>query len=257
MGNEINKLSSELNCNFNTVGNDIYDFLNPSLKIFVIECQNYKFFIDSSFNINQIYKKYFENPNMDIWCEWLQENKPLYVKSMLNIDNYFDEDSFVISQMAEFGINNVRGGSFISSKLSEADILTINKIISRCQKSTTCKQLVIETINVKPVVTQIIDMDNPIKSDENEIKIMDETIPKYPTYNFMKKMSEERLQQLSKHVADYKCREEKEINETESKYSKYGSKQKSSESICQLNKELAEETGDNIIINDYFINNKE
>lgn len=50
------------------------------------------------------------------------------IKLIDNCDDY-DEDKYIIKCMEEYGINNVRGGSFNQVKLSKENITTINQML--------------------------------------------------------------------------------------------------------------------------------
>ena len=72
------------------------------------------FFLQSHFNSNGSY--------------WTKKYKPLKVIEIIpNCDDY-DEDKITMQYMDKYGINNVRGGSFVSVKLDKSTIDTLRKM---------------------------------------------------------------------------------------------------------------------------------
>ena len=59
--------------------------------------------------------------------EWTKKYKPIKVLDIKkNCDNY-DEDKYTRKYMDKYGINNVRGGSFVTIKLSDSEIDILKK----------------------------------------------------------------------------------------------------------------------------------
>lgn len=84
------------------------------LNVVVINCENKKKFL------HLCNKEYFdlEGSYKEINCEFICKNKPLYVDKIIKIDDVFDVDKYVKYYMYNYGIDNVRGGSYIDNKLS-------------------------------------------------------------------------------------------------------------------------------------------
>ena len=60
--------------------------------------------------------------------EWTKKYKPIKVLDIKkNCDNY-DEDKYTRKYMDKYGINNVRGGSFVTIKLSDSEIDILKKM---------------------------------------------------------------------------------------------------------------------------------
>lgn len=83
------------------------------LNIVVINCENDKKFLylcdGEYFDLESDYDK--------IKCEYICINKPLYVDKMIKVNDIFDVDKYVKYYMYNYGIDNVRGGSYIDNKL--------------------------------------------------------------------------------------------------------------------------------------------
>ena len=94
--------------------------------IYVLQLERGKFYIGKTnnpeFRINAHNKLY--------GSEWTRKYKAIrLIELKPNCDN-FDEDKITIKYMHEYGINNVRGGSFVSIKLSDPQIETIKVMIN-------------------------------------------------------------------------------------------------------------------------------
>ena len=83
-------------------------------KYYIGKTNNPQFRLDSHFNSNG--------------SEWTKIYKPLRVIEVKpNCDDY-DEDKITRQYMDKYGINNVRGGSFVSVKLEKSTIDTLTKM---------------------------------------------------------------------------------------------------------------------------------
>ncbi len=66
----------------------------------------------------------------DYGSAWTRKYKPIKVIEIIpNCDN-FDEDKYTLKYMEQYGINNVRGGSFCEINLDKNNIETIKKMIN-------------------------------------------------------------------------------------------------------------------------------
>ena len=84
-------------------------------KYYVGKTTNPSFRLDQHFNSNG--------------SNWTKKYKPISVIEIIpNCDDY-DEDTYTIKYMEQYGINNVRGGSFCEIKLSDNNISTLNQMI--------------------------------------------------------------------------------------------------------------------------------
>jgi cellular nucleic acid-binding protein len=92
----------------------IYTLQLEKGKYYVGKTNNPQFRLESHFNSNG--------------SEWTKIYKPLKVIEIKpNCDNY-DEDKITRQYMDKYGINNVRGGSFVSVKLEKSVIETLTKM---------------------------------------------------------------------------------------------------------------------------------
>lgn len=92
--------------------------------IYIIKLEQGKYYIGKTNNPQFRLENHFNSNG----SEWTKIYKPLSVIEVKpNCDDY-DEDKITIQYMDKYGINNVRGGSFVSVKLDKSTIDTLNKM---------------------------------------------------------------------------------------------------------------------------------
>jgi hypothetical protein len=93
--------------------------------IYILELDNTKYYIGKTSNIDIRLEQHFHL----LGSEWTKKHKPKKVFQIIpNCDN-FDEDKYTLKFMEQYGIDNVRGGSFCELKLTEDNVTTIKKMI--------------------------------------------------------------------------------------------------------------------------------
>ncbi len=78
-------------------------------KIYVIECQQGKYYVGKSKDVDARLSEHFTNNG----SERTKLYKPIKVVGRYNNCDVFDEDKYTIKMMEKYGVNNVRGGSFV------------------------------------------------------------------------------------------------------------------------------------------------
>lgn len=94
--------------------------------IYVLRLEQDKYYVGKTSNFQQRYKNHLN----DNGSEWTKLYKTIEVLETHENCEDFDEDRYTISTMAKYGIDNVRGGTFCQVKLTDTDILMINKMIN-------------------------------------------------------------------------------------------------------------------------------
>ena len=92
--------------------------------IYAIKLEKGKYYIGKTTNPQFRLQTHFDSNG----SKWTKMYKPLKVVELKpNCDDY-DEDKITMQYMDKYGINNVRGGSFVSVKLDKSAIDTLKKM---------------------------------------------------------------------------------------------------------------------------------
>ena len=101
------------------------------VTIYILQLEKGKYYIGKTNNIDFRLENHFNSNG----SEWTKKYKPIKVLEIIkNCDDY-DEDKYTRIYMDKYGINNVRGGSFVSLKLKKTEI----EILKKMSTSTTNK----------------------------------------------------------------------------------------------------------------------
>jgi len=96
------------------------------LYIYVLQLEKGKYYIGKTTNPQFRLEQHFSSSG----SQWTKKYTPKKVLQIIpNCDN-FDEDKYTLQYMEQYGINNVRGGSFCELKLDEDHLRTIKKMIN-------------------------------------------------------------------------------------------------------------------------------
>ncbi len=98
-----------------------HDFVFNMFYIYVLECENNKFYIGKSSNPSFRLEKHFN-------CEgssWTKRYKPIKVIELIQSTDSLDEDKITKKYMMKFSIQNVRGGSYTKFELDDWMIKSI------------------------------------------------------------------------------------------------------------------------------------
>jgi hypothetical protein len=94
--------------------------------IYILRLISNKYYVGKTTNPNFRLEQHFNLKGTN----FTKKYKPIeIIKIIPNCDN-FDEDKYTLEYMKLFGIDNVRGGSFCEIKLSNDNVLTIQKMIN-------------------------------------------------------------------------------------------------------------------------------
>jgi cellular nucleic acid-binding protein len=92
--------------------------------IYVLKLENNKYYIGKTTNP----KFRLEQHLNSVGSKWTQKYKPIQIIELIpNCDDY-DEDKYTKIYMDKFGINNVRGGSYVQIKLDTVTIENLEKM---------------------------------------------------------------------------------------------------------------------------------
>ena len=101
-------------------------------NIYILKLQSGKYYVGKTDNIEQRKLTGFES-------FWTKRFKPISIEQIISDVSDSDEDKYTKEYMAKYGINNVRGGSYVTEELDEVvyyhlnrEIWTINNLCSQC-----------------------------------------------------------------------------------------------------------------------------
>lgn len=95
------------------------------VTIYILKLEHDKYYVGKTTNIFKRLEDHISN-SASVWTNTYKPKTIIGIHK--NCDDY-DEDKFTIRMMADFGIKNVRGGSFVTKKLPEDEINVITKMI--------------------------------------------------------------------------------------------------------------------------------
>jgi hypothetical protein len=105
--------------------------------IYVLECDDNKFYVGKTNRINNRILEHFNNYG----SEWTKKYRPLNVREIIENADNADEDKYVKIYMSKYGIHNVRGGSYSQITLPEYklaalsdELNTLNNNCFKCGK---------------------------------------------------------------------------------------------------------------------------
>lgn len=92
--------------------------------IYILELENKKYYIGKTTNPDFRLEQHFNNSG----SQWTRKYKPIKILELKpNCDDY-DEDKYTRMYMDKYGINNVRGGSYVQIKLDKVTIENLEKM---------------------------------------------------------------------------------------------------------------------------------
>ena len=96
------------------------------LYIYVLQLEKGKYYVGKTTNPKFRLEQHFNSSG----SQYTKKYTPLKVLEIIpNCDDY-DEDKYTLKYMEQYGINNVRGGTFCQLKLDKDNLSTIKKMIN-------------------------------------------------------------------------------------------------------------------------------
>ena len=94
-------------------------------NIYILKLENNKYYIGKSDNVEFRYQQHLAG----IGSAWTKKYKPLSLEKTISNCSHFDEDKFTKEYMHKYGIENVRGGSYVEIELDEFQVETLKREI--------------------------------------------------------------------------------------------------------------------------------
>ena len=103
--------------------------------IYILKLKNNKYYVGKTSNPKIRLDNHFNLTG----SKWTQKYTPLNIQEIIPNCEDFDEDKYTIKYMNEYGVDNVRGGSFCEMNLTNESKNMINRmIISSTDKCNSC-----------------------------------------------------------------------------------------------------------------------
>lgn len=103
--------------------------------IYILKLKNNKYYVGRTDNIDKRYEKHLNGKG----SKWTKKYKPIKILKIIKDCSSFNEDKYVKMYMSKYGIDNVRGGSYMSFKLNDnvkkllqKEIWMANDVCIRC-----------------------------------------------------------------------------------------------------------------------------
>ncbi len=92
--------------------------------IYVLELENKKYYVGKTTNPKFRLEQHFNSSG----SQWTKKYKPIKILELISNCDVYDEDKFTRIYMDKYGINNVRGGSYVQIKLDKITIENLEKM---------------------------------------------------------------------------------------------------------------------------------
>ncbi len=96
------------------------------LYIYVLKLSSNKYYVGKTTNPEFRLDSHFDSTG----SAWTLKYKPIGLVELIPNSDDFDEDKYTLKYMDQYGINNVRGGSFCEIKLTDANLMTLQQMIN-------------------------------------------------------------------------------------------------------------------------------
>ena len=91
--------------------------------IYVLKLEDNKYYVGKTSDIERRMINHVDG----VASSWTKKYKPLGIVEILHNMDAYDEDKYTLIYMDKYGINNVRGGVYVTEELNKYEILAIKK----------------------------------------------------------------------------------------------------------------------------------
>jgi cellular nucleic acid-binding protein len=138
------------------------------VNIYIFKLENNKYYVGKS--NDQEMRTLAQIINSD--NIWIKKNKPIAIEEIINNVCPFDEDRYTFQYMDKYGIDNVRGGSYVTEELDSLQRFNIKKSIwdlkdccSNCGRKGHFKKKCNYSVDVYGDEIKICDYDSPMEEE--------------------------------------------------------------------------------------------
>ena len=89
-----------------------------STNIYILKLEKDNYYVGKTDNIDRRYIEHLNGKG----SFWTKKYKPISIEKTIFNASHFDEDKYVKEYMVKYGINKVRGGSYLTEQLSESQL---------------------------------------------------------------------------------------------------------------------------------------
>ena len=93
--------------------------------IYVIQCQSGKYYVGRTDDLGKRIQEHLSGSG----SSWTKMYKPVKVIETIQSSDPYDEDKYVKKSMEKYGIENVRGGSYVTRVLNDTEMQSLQKEI--------------------------------------------------------------------------------------------------------------------------------
>lgn len=149
--------------------------MSEKTNIYILRLEGGKYYVGKSNNVIERYQQHLSGSG----SAWTKKYKPVQLLRTITDASPFEEDRYVKEYMSKFGIDKVRGGAYVTEKLNEQDVDTLNKEIrAATDKCTSCgkaghwvKDCYAKKNNIRNKIEYDEDLDEkPVKNNKNNIR---------------------------------------------------------------------------------------
>lgn len=106
-----------------------------STSIYILKLRAGKYYVGKSDKPMERYKQHQDGRG----SAWTRKYKPVALETVITSASPFDEDKYVKEYMAKYGIENVRGGAYVTEKLDEVQEKSLKRELwAATDKCTRC-----------------------------------------------------------------------------------------------------------------------
>jgi predicted GIY-YIG superfamily endonuclease len=94
----------------------------PMFFVYVLELEHNKWYVGKTFDLMARFDSHRQIEGTSKGATWTAFHKPLKAVRVIETTSLFDEDKYTKQYMALYGIDNVRGGSYVTTTLSPQQV---------------------------------------------------------------------------------------------------------------------------------------